>query len=199
MDVNNFDLVAPFYDRLSKVVFRDQLSNAQFVFLNQIRSTDSVLVLGGGTGELLDYIPKCGSIDFLEKSNKMVERAKKRKSTGISFINEDFLTWEIGSTYDVIICPFFLDCFNDRSLRVVLNKIQTLLKNGGKLIVNDFQSTGSNSFQLSLMHRFFRIFSNLEASFLLNINQIVIEQGFELMEEKFLYRNRLFSRLYRNL
>ena len=199
MDVNNFDSVAPYYDWLAKVVFGDQLLNAQLVFLNQIQSTDDVLVFGGGTGKFLQYVPNCKSLDFIEKSKKMIERAKTVKSNNVSFINEDLLNWEIGSTYDVVICPFFLDCFNEKNLKTVLDKIQLSLKAGGKLIVTDFQSTDSNSFQLGLMHLFFRIFTNLEARQLLDINQILIEKGLKPAEEKFFHRNRVFSRLYRNL
>lgn len=50
----NFNWVAPFYDALSFLVFGRRLQRAQTVFLDQIPAGASVLIVGGGTGWLLE-------------------------------------------------------------------------------------------------------------------------------------------------
>ncbi|MEP5106138.1 MAG: methyltransferase type 12, partial [Ekhidna sp.] len=66
MVVNDFDFVAPIYDRLSKLVFGKSLIKAQAYHLKVIGDKDRVLILGGGTGKLLEFIPKSGELDFVE-------------------------------------------------------------------------------------------------------------------------------------
>lgn len=198
--MNNFNFLAPYYDRISRLVFGDKLLRAETHFLEHISQEDSILILGGGTGALLEHLPPCKDIDFVEKSVKMINRASGRKvSQKVGWINRDFLAFNTSIKYDVVICPFFLDCFAVDELELVIKKIKSLLKPRSILIVADFQRTKSNKLQLALMHLFFRIFADLGAKSLANIHEIVSTHGFVTEEEKFLHRNRLFSRLYRNL
>lgn len=200
MAINDFDLLAPYYDRIAKLIFGNQLLRTQTLFLNEIKREDKVLILGGGTGELLYDIPMCDKIHFVEKSHRMIERAATRRlKIKVDFIAEDFHDFSASGTYDLIICPFFLDCFSEDNLKVILKKIKSVLKPNGHLIVSDFQKTSSNTLTLKLMHAFFHVFSKLDAKHLLNIHDMVIQVGFEVTKEKFLHRNQLFSRLYRNL
>lgn len=200
MAVNNFDFIAPFYDQLAKLVFGKALLQAQLIHLTQIEENDHVLILGGGTGRILEQFPICNQIDFVEKSKKMIMLAKKRMvKRHIDFKYCDFFEYKPNRKYDIVICPFFLDCFNQEQLEEVLNKIKLMLSKNGHLLVADFRSTKSNRWILRIMHLFFRLFANLEARYLLDIHQMVISAGFEVEKEKFLHRKQLFSRLYRNL
>lgn len=200
MAINDFDRIAPFYRRISRLIFGDHLVNAQIRFLEEVKPEDEVLILGGGTGELLKYFPNCSKIHFVEMSHEMIKRASKHNTKGeIKFIEIDFLNFEASNKYDLIICPFFLDCFNEMNLNHVLTKIKSMLKPDANLLVTDFKRTRSNSSTLRLMHFFFRFVANLEAKKLLDINGIVISKGFVLVKEKISHRNQLFSRLYRNL
>ena len=200
MAVNDFNFLAPYYDGISRLVFGDKLPRAQTHFLNRIAQEDAVLIIGGGTGRLLEHVPPCKSIGFVEKSAKMIKRASRRGGVQkVEFIEQDFMYFDTSKEYDTIICPFFLDCLAAEELEVVLGKIKSLLNPRGSLVVVDFQQTKSNKFQLTLMHLFFRIFAGLGSKSLLNIHEIVSTHGFNMTEEKFFHRNRLFSRLYRNL
>ena len=197
MAVNNFDFVAPYYDLLVKVVFGRSILNAQLVHLARIQKKDTVLVLGGGTGKLLHHIPSCKTIDFVEKSRKMIAKARKRlENRVINFIHEDFLEYESKHQYDVIICPFFLDCFEKQNLEIVIAKCKSLISTGGYLITTDFESETSGKFLLATMHIFFGFTSNLESRCLKHIHEFVVSNGFELVAEISLHRNQLFSRLY---
>lgn len=200
MDVNNFNFIAPFYDQLARLVFGKSILKAQLTHLPEIKGSDRVLILGGGTGKLLEHFPFCESIDYVEKSKSMIRKAKKRLvNRSINFHQQDFFEFESQKKYDVIVCPFFLDCFNESNLRFVIAKCKRALKEQGRLIVADFEPKRDSREILSLMHFFFRIIANLESGNLQNINEKALKAGFELVEEKFLHRNQLFSRLYRNL
>ena len=200
MAVNDFNRLAPFYDTIAKLVFGDQLINIQTHFLQHIKPDDSLLILGGGTGEILHHLPNCKKVVYVEKSAKMVEKASSRNvDVDIEFVTANFLEFDSAVQFDWVICPFFLDCFSKETLSEVLIKIRSSLKQTGHLLISDFQQTNSNSFILKLMHLFFRVLANLEAKSLQNIHEVVISTGFETIKEKFSHRNQLFSRLYRNL
>ena len=196
MAVNDFDFVAPFYDRLSKLVFGESLIQAQAYHLKEIGDNDRVLILGGGTGKLLEYIPKSGKLDFVEKSVRMLDRAKRRKFHGsINFIQADFLEFESDKRYEVIICPFFLDCFETQGLMKVIAKIRSQLKPDGKLIITDFERSSINPFLLMAMLIFFKLFSKLETNRLLDLRTLLKENGFKESQIS-LYKKGIFSALY---
>ncbi len=200
MAVNDFNAIAPIYSLISRFVFGNSLLKSQIIHLDEIRSTDNVLILGGGTGEMLKFIPLCESIYFLDKSPGMLERARKRRSNqAITFIEADFLDWDFHGSFNVVLCPFFLDCFNDRNLRQAIGKSKVLLTDGGLLMVSDFQKTATNRLLLKGMHLFFKFFAKLESGKLKDIHSEILKMNFKLEQEKFLHRNQVFSRLYRNL
>lgn len=199
MAVNQFDPVAGIYDSLARLVFGSTILASQVEFLNEIKATDRVLILGGGTGKLLEHLLECESIDFVEKSSKMIAKANDRKSIQpINFIECDFLAFESNQAYDVIICPFFLDCFDATHLNNVLDKIKMHLINDGRLLVTDF---GINTPHLlsKVMHLFFRATVNLESRKLLDIHSVILNHNFKLLNEKFYWKKVIFSRLYGNL
>lgn len=197
--MNNFDLIAPFYDRLAGLVFKGAIYEASHHLVGEIAKEDHVLVLGGGTGKILDKLPFCKKVDFLDKSSKMIEIAKKRKSSNpVYFVHEDFLSYSCEGQYSIVICPFFLDCFGHEKLGYILKKIKRILKPGGKLMVTDFQST-RKSLLMVTMHLFFRFFASLESKSLKNIHESVLQSGFKMEKEVFFYKNLIFSRIYRNL
>ncbi|MEP0986231.1 class I SAM-dependent methyltransferase [Ekhidna sp.] len=196
MVVNDFDFVAPIYDRLSKLVFGKSLIKAQAYHLKVIGDKDRVLILGGGTGKLLEFIPKSGELDFVEMSHRMLDRAKRKKfHRSINLIHTDFLEFNTDKKYDVIICPFFLDCFEIQGLTKVIAKIRSQLKPDGKLIITDFERSNINSFILKIMLIFFKLFSKLETNRLLDIRAILKENGFNESETSF-YKKGIFSALY---
>ncbi|NQZ75577.1 MAG: class I SAM-dependent methyltransferase [Ekhidna sp.] len=199
MAVNDFDLVAPFYDLLGRIVFGKSLVRAQLAQINEITPGSSVLILGGGTGEMLTHMGE-SRIVFVEQSKNMIQRAEQRPTVAtVRFVNIDFLYFQARSKFDYIVCPFFLDCFDTASLTQVVRKCKSMLASSGRLIVADFEYQRVNSFILNAMHAFFSLMANLQSKKLKPLNEIVLSEGFELVEERFLHRNALFSRLYRNL
>lgn len=199
MAVNQFDRIVFLYDSLARLVFGNQIHKSQTHFLDTIEKQDQVLVIGGGTGKLLEHIPKCKKVVFVDISAKMIDRAKRRKSVNdVEFVHVDFLEFESDSIYDVIVCPFFLDCFNESNLDLVIKRIKSMLNDNGSLLIADF-TTGISFLLSSTMHVFFRLIAKLEARKLLDIHSFILNNRFFVVSEGFFYRKGIFSRHYRNL
>ncbi|MEM9894868.1 MAG: methyltransferase domain-containing protein [Bacteroidota bacterium] len=181
--VNDFDYVAPFYSSLDHFFFAGELNRSQSFFLSRIKEKEKVLAIGAGNGQMLSSIPSAAHVDFVEKSGKMMELAKMKRREGIGFFQTDFLSWETSSTYDVVICPFFLDCFSETKLDTVIGKIRSHLRKNAVLIVTDF-SNKTNPNLIWVMYLFFRLFSKLEAKQLLNFREHLEKADFYLVKER---------------
>lgn len=196
--MNNFNYIASIYDALAKSVFGNSIDESTNHYLDQIKSDDTVLIVGGGTGKLLENLPHCKKVVFIEKSSRMLDRAKGRDiQIPTKFVHGDFLDQEL-SGFGVVICPFFLDCFNHENLKRVVSKIGNALSPDGKLIVTDFQK-GTNDLLLVAMHLFFTVFANLESRKLKDIHSELLNHSFRPLREAFFYKNMIFSRVYGNL
>ncbi|MFT4205357.1 MAG: methyltransferase [Chitinophagaceae bacterium] len=93
MQKNNYDRLAPFYDFISRAVYGQALVRAQRSVLHFLEDGQDVLVVGGGTGWILDEIEKLErkniAVTYIEASSKMIALARKRKvSFPVDFICE---------------------------------------------------------------------------------------------------------------
>lgn len=192
-----FNSIAPFYDFLVKLTFGQRIWQAQRTHLNEIPENSSVLVLGGGTGKILKWIPANCSITYLELSTKMIERAKRMGKA--EFIHDDFRTHRFNKEYDWVICPFFLDCFNEEDLKMVLEKIREVMGEGARLIITDFQiANWRQRLMIKLMVQFFRWTSNLPTKKLMPIQSLVREGHFSLIKSRSFHNDFIFSDIYEN-
>jgi ubiquinone/menaquinone biosynthesis C-methylase UbiE len=162
----DFDFVAPFYQLLSKFIFFGKLSKSNLLLAKWSNQHTTILVLGGGNGEILTGFKKGQKIDFVDSSSVMISLAKKRKCAAkASFIEANFLSYSFSHQYDAIICPYFLDVFPEEQLDQVLQKIYALLNVDSSLLVADFYPNNANWIRkqlLAFMFLFFRLMSNLE-------------------------------------
>ena len=88
---NGYDNVSFFYDRLSSLIFGDKLQFPQRYFIEAIPANARVLIVGGGSGWILEAIcshhSKGLAITYIDSSPKMVGRylsddiGKKRGAT----------------------------------------------------------------------------------------------------------------------
>ena len=73
---NNYDAAAWFYDGLSRLVFGDALVRAQRFLVEHIAAESKLLIVGGGTGWILEEIalmqPASLKIINVEISEKMM-------------------------------------------------------------------------------------------------------------------------------
>ena len=205
MKESNFDFVAPFYDTLAKIVFKDRLINAKSSLLTLIKPNATVLILGGGTGQLLEQLDNLNTpfqIVFLESSENMLQLAKRRsfgKQLKVDFMHQSVFDLTSKTPFDVVITNFFLDVFTKEDLLQVIDLIYSSLKKEGSWIVTDFQKESINikhRLLLTMMHLFFRIFSRLQAKDITDFGSLLQSKGLILKQEKLFMKTFVFSRQY---
>lgn len=204
--VNNYDPIAGNYDLLSRLVFRQNLILSQTCLLKHIPAGSNVLIVGGGTGWILEESAKIHSsglsITYVEISEKMILLAKKRdsKQNKVYFINkavEEFVTTE---KYDIILTAFLFDNFEDEKAKLIFNNLSTLLHDRGKWLFADFhidkKSSQWQKLLLKLMLNFFRVICNIEARELIQMDLKFRESGFREMYGYSHFYNFIKSTVY---
>jgi ubiquinone/menaquinone biosynthesis C-methylase UbiE len=90
----NFNNSAWFYDNLSRLVYGKALINAQVYLLQYIPTDSKILIVGGGTGWVLEELTKIHpsglSITYVEVSANMMALSNKRNigHNWVVFIND---------------------------------------------------------------------------------------------------------------
>lgn len=161
----SFDRLASRYDQIALVVFGKAIIDSQLIYFDQIQNNDRILIIGGGTGWILEYLNNSAlEIDYLEESGEMIAKAKQRSTkANVSFIQQPFEEVELSGKYDVIISNFFLDLYPGKVMLSIIKKIDANLVAGGFLIVTDFRNNSKwQSIMLSIMYLFFRITTDLK-------------------------------------
>ena len=202
----DFNAIAPFYDGLAKLMYRTKLNDAKVHFLNQLKPNQTILVLGGGTGWLLEQLDALNlslKVTFVEASPKMIRYAKKRKVHNLSiefeerYFDASFLS-EV--KYDVVFTNFFLDLFEGLELKRLIQHISTLIVKDGTWILTDFYLGKKSSWRKHLllwfMYRFFNLFSGLKTKKLEDFKVLIEAEGCIQREEHFYMRQFIQSRCF---
>ena len=165
----DYNGIAWFYDGLARVIFGKKQTLAKQAFLDLIPASAKVLIIGGGSGKLLEYLNELNKnllVDFVEISSAMISKAKNRSIGNISvtFHHTSILTLpDIG--YDVIITNFFFDQFSLPDAQIIMQHLQPKLKQVGIFIFSDFISTSHrwDKFIESAMFLFFGMLARVRA------------------------------------
>jgi len=204
-NLNGFDRIAPVYDLLVGIVFGKSIRNAQLYFLSDIPKRSNVLILGGGTGwlleELLKVNPDC-NVWYVEASRKMLERTQKkiatRPTTCVHYIHgtEAFLPQDI--SFDAVITNFYFDLFSSVSLHKVLNHIVKSMLPHAVLLISDFTNTNvwRHRILLMIMYRFFRLVSGIESTHLPDWQNQLKHVGLGEVKSKLFYGGFIKSSVY---
>ena len=205
MQVNNYDAVARFYDRLSRLVFGGAIYQSQLYLLKEIPAGTRVLVVGGGTGWILEEIAAIHSsglhITYVEVSEKMIRRSQKRNwgSNSVNFITQAIQDVRFSEVFDVVITPFLLDNFSAQSHRQVFTTLDNQLKEGGLWLFTDFQPQRNRLSQqllLKTMYLFFGILCRLEAKSLPDSAALFKTYRYQTIREKTFYTGFISSVMY---
>lgn len=200
----NYDNSAWFYDRLSKVIYGSAIIKAQVYLLDLVPPDSNVLIVGGGTGWILEEIIKRHSsglkITYMEISAKMMALSRKRYigSTQVNYINDAVENVACLSDYDVVITPFLFDNFTEQTLQKVFTHIHYCLKPGGLWLNTDFRLTGRwwQKILLKSMLLFFRLICNIEASRLPDIEKHFEQHGYKALSQKSFFGEFILSTAY---
>lgn len=144
--VDNYRFLAPFYDRLAGVFLGKAYKNSQFIFIDSINKGDSILILGGGTGENLNEILKrtgtSGELCFVEASPSMMAKAKNRVKEEEKPKVQFCCTADFNSIpkrkFDLVITQYFLDVLRDVDLERLFEEIGRRAKPGTRWLFVDF-------------------------------------------------------------
>lgn len=205
-----FDRLARYYSLLEYIVFADLLLRARFALLSELKDLQQVLIIGEGNGRLLKKIlslfPNV-QLDVVEQSPRMIEIAKSRLTNyelrQVNFVEEDILEFTPKSTYDCIFSPFFLDCFEEAELNIIIAKLSSSLKDNGYWYDVDFYlprggfALARAKLYLTILYKFFRLASNLKTQNLANTEAIFIANNYQLIKAKTLSMQLLKTSLYK--
>ena len=207
-----FNAVAPFYDRLAKLVFGDQLEKAQLATLPFIPENASVLVVGGGSGWILMQLLQqnhCREIVYLDASEKMLRLTEKKlqqvkpaqTKTELRLGTEKDL--KPGETFDVIITNFLLDLFTEPRLQSLLTKLGKTLRPGGFWLVSDFRfievkQAWWQKALLKSMYLFFKLTCRINAGQLPDWNKALHQHGLIKIKSELFYNQMIEAAVYQD-
>ena len=204
--LNGFNMIARRYDTLKQLVFGKSIYLSEICFLDRIPYGGTVLIIGGGSGEILPLLTESdpdAEIWFVEASSVMLRLAAKRLShisaKRVRFIHGTEQDLPDGLLFDAVITNFFLDLFTDEKARDLCILMTNRLSRGGVWLVSDFVN-GKKIWQRSLlwiMYRFFRGTCRVEAVKLPAWSHHIQVAGMEELSSCSFFRGFIHSALYR--
>lgn len=198
---SNYDNTAWFYDPLSRLVFGRSLIKSQTSLLKFIPANATVLIVGGGTGWILDEITKAHpdglDITYVEISAKMMALSQNRKlgNNNTTFINKAIEDVKFLHQFDVIFTPFLFDNFTAENLKQIFDHIDSLLKPDGKWLNTDFQVAGKwwHKLILQTMYTFFKVFGAVETSTMPEIQILFKQKNYRILSQQTFYGSFVIS------
>ena len=201
-NLNRFNTLAPYYDRLASFVFGGSVQKAQEHFISHVPHGSRVLVLGGGTGKLLDrllHVPDV-SVCFVEASSVMIRLAKQRVGVAgnVQFIHGTVDSVPTPANFEVIVAPFFLDLFSNATLDKELREISARCdKTNTTWIVTDFISNQRwHRVFLWVMYAFFRLTCRLSTAGLPAWENALFRHGLIEQQVAYFYNGFIKTALY---
>lgn len=144
--MNAYNFIAPFYDALAAIILGPKFHGSKWAFLDIIQPGDTVLVIGGGTGaNLPDILKRCGKkgkVIYMEASEKMLDKAKKRVpinySDQVEFICRTDFKFQEKYNFDVIVTQFLLDVLTDQDINALFEQVNQRITSDSKWLFLDF-------------------------------------------------------------
>ena len=204
---NNYDPVADYYDVLSKLVFGRAEIDAQVRLLGNLSFGDRILVVGGGTGWILEEMaliqPEGLKITYVECSGKMMSKAKRRASgkNEVSYVLARVEEFQTEEQYDYILTGFFFDNFSTEYSCNIIQRLDALLKNKGFWCFADFSCSKEKNplwqrLLLQSMYISARIICRVKASRLPDMEPLFEAAGYEQLSTHRFYYGMIKSILY---
>lgn len=140
MKLNAYNTVARFYDFTKRMVFGRTLDKAGVYYVNEWRELQNVLIIGGGTGQILHDLSPHSNITYVEASSEMIRLARKRPvPCQVSFVHSDILDFQTDEKYDLVLLNFFLDLFTEDEITRQLKHIRPFIHPDTQIVITDFK------------------------------------------------------------
>jgi ubiquinone/menaquinone biosynthesis C-methylase UbiE len=205
---NNYDKVANYYDRIHHLFYGQSEINAQVELLDYIRPGDRLLILGGGTGWILEKIaaifPAGLQITYIESSAQMMELTKTRNwgFNQVELVNSVVEDWKGEMEYHCVLTGLFFDNFKDAHAAAIVRQVTPYLKNGGYWLESDFYYPRRRGklWQAILLYSMYfsaRLICGVEAKRLPEMDRIFSQEGYGVLYTTFHYQRFIRSVVYR--
>lgn len=171
---NNYDNIAGSYDAISRLVFQKSIVRSQQALLPYVKTPCRMLIVGGGTGWILEELskvhPRGLSITYVEISENMIGLSQKRnwQQNRVSCVHSAIEDFQTELKFDVVMTPFLFDNFSSERAETVFKLLDNLILPGGLWLFTDFhvEKNASGIWQaalLNMMYWFFRTICHVEA------------------------------------
>ncbi|RYE26609.1 MAG: class I SAM-dependent methyltransferase [Sphingobacteriaceae bacterium] len=205
---NNYDAVARFYDGLAKLVFGKALIKAQRFLVENISAEKNILIVGGGTGWILEEFAAYTSdlqIVYVEISAEMLRLARQKDcgKNAVIFVHSAIEDYQPDQSFDVIFTAFLFDNFVENRIKSVFNQLHQSLKPGGKWLLSDFRVEKNlaglwQNMILQTMYWFFGWLCKVEAKKLVAMEKYFQAENYQLLKEKIFYSGFISSKVYQS-
>lgn len=198
----SYDRLAKHYDFLSRLVFFKSQVRAQTEQLIYIKDCKHLLVVGGGTGWILNDLNDLTTIiniTFVESSVKMIALAKKVNTHHhIEFVHNDIENYNTSMKFDSVLTPFLFDNFDEIKAEKVFVQIDKMLVEKAMWIYIDFRLDGTwwKSCVLKAMYLFFNFMGVVKVSVLPKMENAFATKKYNLSSEKHYYGGFIEAKVY---
>lgn len=142
----DFSRLTRSYRALEFLAFGRDLERARFRFLELLCDARAILVLGEGDGRCLARLCETAplaQIHCIDSSPGMIAAAAARSASQdrsrIHFVCADATTTPLPkASLDGVITCFFLDCFEEREVSALVNRVAAQVSTGGRWLFADF-------------------------------------------------------------
>lgn len=202
----DYNRVAHFYDPLSRLVFGDTIVQSQKFLISNIPPNASLLIIGGGTGWILEEIAalhaKGLKITYVDQSERMICMSKKRRygHNRADFICSPIQQVQLKEKYQVVITTFLFDNFSKQTLDLIFKKISPLLTESGQWLFADFEYQKDrmcSKILLKMMYSFFGLICRLETTCLPDTDKLFTSYNYEAVKMEQFYDGFIRSVVYR--
>ena len=195
----SFDLIARHYERIESIVFGEGLQRIRCSHMETFLGAESILLLGDGDGRFLKALLDSGcsaKIICVDSSQRMLNLAKsltKDSEQNVRFLFKNIHDYDLPDSFipDVIGAHFFLDCFSEDEILVILGRISGWCKEHTKLVISDFSIPEKRRFTRVIakllawkMIVFFRTFTGISAYKLPKIEQLLSEMRYKCLKKE---------------
>ncbi len=212
--IKGFNTIAPFYNVVSTVFSFNQIHKSQTWLLSKKMQFSKSLIMGGGDGKFLLEAMKQGLSDqyyYIDISDAMIKLARSKIEkqlpsllNSVVFICGSYQDISATGKFDLIVTPYFLDCFSEDELSIITAKLHAHLTIEGTWFFTDF-NIPEDSFRtfifkniIRLLYGIFDLFCNWELNRLPDFSKEFCKYGFTILHEKYFLGGLLVSRIYKN-
>jgi SAM-dependent methyltransferase len=206
--VNNYDPIARYYDFLSRLFYGKSEILAQVELLGYVAAGSRMLIVGGGTGWILEEIaeryPDGLRITYVESSGEMMRLARRRRvgASVVSFVEVPIEAFVTEERYDCILTGFLFDNFSAGLAARVIRWLSPMLEAEGCWLFADFyyrrrESRFWQGLMLRVMYFSARLICKVDARELPDMDVLFEQARFVPVRVSWYYRGFIKAVAYR--